>query len=205
MYVYYEYLKDASGNIVLTHVVFSSDGKSKYINWLNAIEAPTLNLLKQFLLSLPLKLRNYDASTYIWTIFDSSGPAVVDTFKKAYAAGLLHPTTAIKEIVDLEQKVNSKTLNRTTAKVEPQIKFKEEDFFYKAPSSLGAGLPTGEALYSALSTLLLIPVEEFKTKTPIELKSVYRKAALRLHPDRNNGDSTQMSELNMLWSAYNAN
>lgn len=33
----------------------------------------------------------------------------------------------------------------------------------------------------------------------IELKPLYRKAALALHPDRNNGDSTKMVELNLVW------
>jgi curved DNA-binding protein CbpA len=35
-------------------------------------------------------------------------------------------------------------------------------------------------------------------------KSSYRRAALKYHPDRNNGDGSKMSELNSLWSVYNA-
>lgn len=33
-------------------------------------------------------------------------------------------------------------------------------------------------------------------------KKLYRAAALRLHPDRNNGDGSQMSKLNELWGIY---
>lgn len=33
-----------------------------------------------------------------------------------------------------------------------------------------------------------------------ELKPLYRKAALLLHPDRNNGNSDKMAELNVIWS-----
>lgn len=33
-----------------------------------------------------------------------------------------------------------------------------------------------------------------------ELKPYYRKAALALHPDRNNGDGSKMSQLNMIWA-----
>lgn len=38
-----------------------------------------------------------------------------------------------------------------------------------------------------------------------DLKKQYRRKALELHPDRNNGDGAAMSELNSVWSAYNAN
>lgn len=33
-------------------------------------------------------------------------------------------------------------------------------------------------------------------------KKLYRSAAMRLHPDRNNGDGSRMSKLNELWSIY---
>lgn len=33
-----------------------------------------------------------------------------------------------------------------------------------------------------------------------DMKLVYRRAALTLHPDRNNGDGSRMSELNAIWS-----
>ena len=32
------------------------------------------------------------------------------------------------------------------------------------------------------------------------LKKAYRKASMKLHPDRNNGDGSKMSELNQIWS-----
>lgn len=34
----------------------------------------------------------------------------------------------------------------------------------------------------------------------LSLKPYYRKAALALHPDRNNGDGSRMSHLNMIWA-----
>jgi hypothetical protein len=33
-------------------------------------------------------------------------------------------------------------------------------------------------------------------------RTKYRAAAMRLHPDRNAGDSSQMARLNQLWSIY---
>lgn len=35
-----------------------------------------------------------------------------------------------------------------------------------------------------------------------ELRKVYRSAAMRLHPDRNNGDGSRMAKLNQLMSIY---
>ena len=34
------------------------------------------------------------------------------------------------------------------------------------------------------------------------LKTLYRSAAMRVHPDRNNGDGSKMTELNALWRVY---
>lgn len=45
----------------------------------------------------------------------------------------------------------------------------------------------------------MLSVTVTNSMTISDLKPIYRKAALVLHPDRNNGDGSRMSELNMIW------
>src|SRR5580704_11550353 len=52
-------------------------------------------------------------------------------------------------------------------------------------------------ILSSTNTHLTLPKTE---PTLTELKPFYRKAALALHPDRNNGDHSKMAELNVIWA-----
>ncbi len=53
-------------------------------------------------------------------------------------------------------------------------------------------------LLKLFATLTESPISD--NASIIGLKPIYRKAALRLHPDRNNGDGSKMSELNSIWA-----
>jgi hypothetical protein len=68
-----------------------------------------------------------------------------------------------------------------------------EDFFYNYGKPIAQAAMTKETLEQKLKQLMGETLD----------KSSYRRAALKYHPDRNNGDGTKMSELNMLWSVYN--
>lgn len=59
-----------------------------------------------------------------------------------------------------------------------------------------------DTLAAQLIQLLEISAEDLADS--ITAKKAYRRKALELHPDRNAGDGSRMSELNSLWSAYNA-
>jgi len=69
------------------------------------------------------------------------------------------------------------------------------DFFYQQVPVAATPTLTKEQVAAKLRLIL---------GTDTVDKSSYRRAALRLHPDRNNGDGKPMSELNMLWQVYNA-
>ena len=74
-----------------------------------------------------------------------------------------------------------------------QTTFEVEDFFYqKEPAQLGGSTLSKAEIEQKLTALIGSAPD----------KKSYRQAALRFHPDRNNGDGSKMSELNMLWQQW---
>ena len=109
----------------------------------------------------------------------------------------------IKEIKDLESKAIKGNLNWTSTPKTGEAKYNVEDFFY-TPQAAAPTL-TKESVSVRLATIFNLTEFEFvKITDETQLKRLYRQAALRLHPDRNGGEASQMSELNMLWNVYNS-
>jgi len=78
---------------------------------------------------------------------------------------------------------------------------KAEDFFYNnAQPVAGSEMPL-TVVKKQLEEMLDSAID-LKAMSPIELKKMYRKAAMKYHPDRNNGDGTKMSQLNYLYQYY---
>lgn len=85
--------------------------------------------------------------------------------------------------------------------VEEQV-ISPEDFFYN--QGVASSVPISkESLANQLLAMLGITAEELADSN--RAKKAYRRKAMELHPDRNSGDGSRMSELNSIWSAYNAN
>lgn len=78
---------------------------------------------------------------------------------------------------------------------------KEGNFFYEEALNSPV-VVTKESLAAQLCKLLEVTSEILKDTNAA--KKAYRAAALKYHPDRNNGDGARMSELNSIWSQYNA-
>jgi hypothetical protein len=88
---------------------------------------------------------------------------------------------------------------RTTKTVAPKA-YSYEEFYYN--HNAASVVETKESISAKLETLLSVNI----TTTPFdELKRAYRRKALELHPDRNNGDGSKMSELNAAWTVFNKN
>jgi hypothetical protein len=76
-----------------------------------------------------------------------------------------------------------------------------EDFFYNQGVA-SETIISKESLANQLLALLGITAQELADFN--KAKKAYRKKALELHPDRNQGDGAAMSELNSVWTAYNS-
>jgi hypothetical protein len=197
MYVFFQELK--IGESVLTEFILSSDGWTGKIEWKKPIEAVQKELILGFFKQIPPTQREYEVTNHIWTFLGPAGAQLVSILNQAIQGKLLSGTI-LQEVKDLRGNLKRGNL-RYIPPTPPKPKFKEEDFFHAPPPAKKVEL-SGEALYSALSSLLGIELSLFKSLNPADLKKAYRSAALRLHPDRNNGDGSRMSELNALWSIY---
>jgi hypothetical protein len=194
MYLLYEHHKDASGQIIATDMLLTSvyPGASRVI-FKSASEKAIFELCKLTFKEIHTKERTIDMDTYIWSFFGTAGKAVYDRLKASAiaAAGL-----QFQRIDNLAEQKKNGYIRAPAASL-----FDAADFFYQqaAPSS---NAPSKEQLKAQLAPMLGVPPEELEVQPLSALKKPYRQAAMRLHPDRNNGDATQMTELNYLWQQW---
>jgi hypothetical protein len=186
MYVYYEHHKDASGKIVLTELVLSSWGNGKLaISFLSKTENMIFEICKLALKHAPVAQRSYDPATCVWSYFDEWGQFTLD--RLVTVTDSIMYKVALIEVQDLAAQAVNKRISLSAKRVRP------EDFFYNYGKPVAQATMTKETVAQRLKQLMGETID----------KAAYRRAALKYHPDRNNGDGTKMSELNMLWSVYN--
>jgi hypothetical protein len=186
MYVYYEHHKDASGKIVLTELVLSSHGTGKLaINFRSSTENMIFEICKLALKHAPVAQRSCDPATSVWSYFDEWGQFTLD--RLVSVTDSIMYKVALIEVQDLAAQAVNKRISLSAKRVRP------EDFFYNYGKPVAKATMTKETVAQRLKQLMGETID----------KAAYRRAALKYHPDRNNGDGTKMSELNMLWSVYN--
>ena len=186
MYVYYEHHKDANGKIVLTELVLSSYGNGRLgINFNSSIDKMIFEISKLTLKHAPVAQRSFESATNVWSYFDEWGKFTLDRLVSTTDA-IAQKVTLI-EVQDLAVQAVNKRINLSAKRVRP------EDFFYNYGKPVAQATMTKETVAQRLKQLMGETLD----------KSSYRRAALKYHPDRNNGDGTKMSELNSLWSVYN--
>jgi hypothetical protein len=163
--------------------------------------------------------RTYDSSTENWTLKASVGKLLLDrlaslNLSKPSPFGVTlqfydastWPAWHIPKITSSPPR-NS---NAWSDSYEDKVIESPEEFFKSAPS---INAPVSRASIEQQLSILFTPVLaalqkpsnfNWSTASEAEQKQLYRKAAILYHPDRNNGDSAKMSELNSLWSTFNS-
>jgi hypothetical protein len=149
-----------------------------------------------YLKQIPGDSRTMDPKTYIWTIPQDK----FDSLKKIYLTmQYINSESYFKKHDSLQDFVDGVKKHKLG-----DIP-KAEEFFYSYGQPVAGGSLSKESIAAKLQGIL---AEALKTEidlsksTAIDLLKVYRKAALIYHPDRNGGDGSKMSELNMLWQMY---
>ena len=198
MYLLYEFHRSPEGKILVTDILMSSfyPGHPK-LNWQSSVDKALFEFCKNEFKKVIISERNYDPDTKIWSFFNQYGKAVHDSIKNSplSAAGVL-----FQQVDNLAEQVKSgKGIAKASHSYNP------DDFFYQQSAPVSTG-PSIADVKTKLASILMLPSGEsdFATLEEGELKKLYRKAALRLHPDRNNGDAKGMTELNYLWQVYNS-
>lgn len=202
MYVLYEHHKGPSGEILITDMAlsFRFPGNPK-INFkaLSQQQRALFEIVKeQFFKDIHPKFRSMDDKTKVWSFFSPHGEILYRNLKDS-------PLTSVglefKRVEGLQTSVENGWIS------EPKARFDPGDFFYnpEPASPTGAGSITKDQAALHLSVLLELPKDSLiSTDRDKDLiKKAYRRKALAFHPDRNSGDGSRMSELNMLWQVYN--
>jgi hypothetical protein len=112
----------------------------------------------------------------------------------------------------VQKLIKMRTLNRWII-TDERVKLETfEEFFAEGQGAREPQAKTLQQLLREFSEILIaatfpsaqepFPLRQLSIKTPTlaEAKKFYRLGAVQLHPDRNNGDGTRMSELNAIWS-----
>ena len=188
MYLYYETHRDGLGTVVLTEMRISSRGDGQlYIDFRDPTEKILFELCKTILKYPPVAQRSYEESTKVWSFFGDWGTQVIERLKD-----VTKPLGEI-QLIAVEE-LSTQALNNRIDLTGKRKRYKPEDFFYNHGQPVAQRQMSKETLCERLKSLMGETLD----------KSAYRRAAMRFHPDKNNEDGTKMSELNSLWSVYNA-
>jgi hypothetical protein len=199
MYVYYEHHRDAANKIILTELRLSSYGDgSLALKKNNSLEDMMKDLCLSVLKWPPIGYRSYDPPSVVWAYFGQYG--VSSTYGEEILNKLYVVCKPVGQIDFIEVKdLAAQAVNHYVNLSKPQKdKIKADEFFYNKGTPFASATLTRDTIQQKLCALLGVG-----DAAAIDKRS-YRAAAMKFHPDLNNGDGSKMSELNMLWRLYNA-
>ena len=195
MYLYYEHHRDGRGKIVLTELRLSSRGDGRLEIWFwNLIENTTFEACKPLLKWPPVSNYSYDPALKVWSYFGQYGVS------STYGETVISKIEAVVKLVGQSftaievEDLAGQAVNNYVDLSGKRKKIRDEEFFYNHGQAVNKPALTREEIEKKLVVLLGSSTADKKS---------YRAAALRLHPDRNDGDGSKMSELNMLWQLWN--
>ena len=198
MYLYYEHHRDAAGKVILSEMRFSSYANGMLaINRKNAVEKMLFDLCVPIMKWPPVTCRAMDDKNWVWSYFGQYG--ISSTYGEEVITKLLRVTEGVgfKIGLVLVEDLAAQAMNhKVDLSAKPKPKMSAEEFFYNHAAPAAQPEMTKESISSQLAELMGVSIAAIDKKT-------YRQAALRYHPDRNNGDGSKMSTLNMLWRVWN--
>lgn len=200
MYVLYEHHKDQNGEILITDMAlsFRFPGSTKIdFKRLSVQEKALFEIVKDtFFKDIHPRYRSMDDKTKVWSFFAPWG-------KILYENLLVSPLTQVglkfERVEQLQASFEAGYIERPKLLIDPS------DFFYTTALPPTPSGPTREQAIMQLASILNLPTATLtdKSQNGDLIKRAYRRTALAVHPDRNSGDGSKMSELNMLWQVYN--
>lgn len=195
MYVLFEHHVSPSGELLATDFLMTSSfpGANKVHFWNNQDKAIFNYVKDQIFKQVPVGKRAYDPDTYIWSFMEDAGKLVYDQIK---ADTLTKQFVFLERITNLDSQVRAGFISRSAATLDP------EEFFYNKAGSASRAPLKQDVLEELLEVLGYMPDYAFEALTPSEQRRAYRRAAIKCHPDVNNGDGSKMSTLNMLWQQW---
>ena len=193
MYLLYEHLKDSDGVLLATDMLLSTKYPGHPGVWLKQLSVADsvlfLTIKDKVFKAVPTAQRSYDPETFIWTFMAGVGAQVYKTIKDSK---LLELGLKIQKVERLAEQVKAVRIEKPLL----SVPIDPADFFYTPEAPAPSG-PTKEQSAQRLAEIFSCSEAEISRKH-------YLRAALRLHPDRNNGEAEGMTELNFLWQVYNA-
>jgi hypothetical protein len=162
----------------------SANGITHVITWKSFDKKEWRDFLEMFKATISASNRMYDPQTKLWQIDNK----VVPGFRQLI-------DSVVSRVHSFDPNVGKTQFNSPTPKIDPN------NFFYNTVAPAQA--QTRESVTESLARILGCTPTDLGQPLDI-VKKLYRKKALELHPDRNNGDGSKMSELNSLWSVFNA-
>lgn len=211
MPVYINYSDFQWNNQNYVQLAFSGNKNYHDVHYINKQEFELVKLLITLIKQqIPSSQRNYEPTEKIWMI-----PAIKRAEYEALFASTHNYTwnkvpSLLDYIItskrDYDQSISSAHRQREFEYMKQQgIKAESaEDFYhqFKEPQVKISSMSIDDVM-SKLINLYPDGNQLFITSKDSKLaKKFYLRAALALHPDRNNGDGSKMSELNMLWQEY---
>ena len=199
MYVLYEHHKGPDGAILVTDMAltFRFPGNPRIdFRRLSIQEKAIFEIVKDtFFKDIHPKFRSMDDKTKVWSFFAPWGKTL---YENLLASPLTQVGLRFERVEALQASFEAGYVTR------PELRIDPSDFFYAQEQPKASG-PSREEAIMQLAALLELTTATLTDKALNEgtIKKAYRRKALALHPDRNNGNGSKMSDLNMLWQVYN--
>ena len=163
---------------------------------------PVVSMLQQ----IPSTQKVYDQTNKVYSIFDTKWDGYFDKIKNNQIPGIIDIAKALGFQFKSWENIYTDLIDKVPEKWKESGVPDASEFFYDNDTerhSPQASELSKEDIEKELKNLLEINQDiTFSIIQENDLKKMYRKAAMKFHPDLNGGDSSKMTNLNYYWQQY---